>query len=298
MTYDLTGRVVMVTGASKGIGKGIALELGACGATVFVTARSADALDETAAEIGALGGTGVSRPCDHTDDDQARALFDEVARDYGTLDVLVNNASPDFSGMVGHRFWDISFDALDACLDVGPRSAYVASALAARQMIHAGKHGLIVNVSSHGSSDYILSVPYGIGKAGLDKLTHDAALELRDHGITMVSLWPGLVRTERLNARAVTDDEGRPRVEGLDLDAIGESPRFSGRAVAALATDPDVAGRAGRCFFASRLAREYGFTDLDGSLPPEIRNLASYLGEENVPGYWKIVNPFPEVAPA
>ena len=290
---DLTGSVALVTGASKGIGKGIALELGACGATVLVTARSADAVEGTAAEIRDLGGESHAFVCDHCDDAAVTRVFDEIARDYGALDILVNNASPDFSAMVGKRFWEIPFDAVDACLDVGPRSSYVSSALGARQMIAASKRGLIVNVSSHGETDYILSVPYGIGKAGLGKLTHDTALELREHGIAVVSLWPGLVRTERLESRAVEDPQGRQRAEGVDLDEIGESPRFSGRAIAALATDPDVMNRSGGAFRPSRLAREYGFTDADGSLPPEIINLADYLGPENVPAFWRIVQPFP-----
>lgn len=295
---DLKDKVVLVTGASKGIGKGIALELGAFGATVYVTARSTDALDATAAEISDLGGVGVALACDHSDDDAVARVFDKIGAEHGALDILVNNASPDFSGMVGKRFWEIPFDAVDDCLDIGPRSSFVSSSLAVRQMIATARHGLIVNVSSHGETDHILSVPYGIGKAGIGKLTHDAALELREHGIAVVSLWPGLVRTERLESRAVDDPEGRPRAEGVDLDAIGESPRFSGRAIAALATDPDVMGRSGGAFRPSRLAREYGFTDVDGSLPPEIINLADYLGEENVPAFWRIVAPFPSTTGA
>jgi dehydrogenase/reductase SDR family member 1 len=293
---DLSGKTVLVTGASKGIGKGIALELGACGATVIVTARTVDALRATAAEISELGGHGVAAPCDHRNDDDVERVFEQIASDHGALDVLVNNASPDFSGMVGKRFWEIPFNAVDDCLDIGPRSSFVSSALGVRQMIAAGTRGLVVNVSSHGETDYILSVPYGIGKAGIGKLTHDAALELREHGIAVVSLWPGLVRTERLESRAVGDPDGTPRVEGVDLDAIGESPRFSGRAIAALACDPDVMARSGGAFRPSRLAREYGFFDVDGSLPPEIANLDDYLGADNVPAYWRIVSPFPSTA--
>src|SRR5262249_44322967 len=168
---------------------------------------------------------------------------------------------------------------------------YVATALAVRQMLPR-RSGLVVNVSSHGAVDYILSVPYGIGKAGIDKLTHDAALELREHGIAVVSLWPGLVLTERIMAGAMPTGDGRTQLAGLDL-SLGESPRFSGRAVAALATDPEVLQRSGQAFPASALARQYGFTDVDGHVPPEVRNLASYLGEENVPAFWKIVDPFP-----
>ncbi len=287
----------MVAGASKGIGKGIALELGACGATVYVTGRTLSATDgnpgllAAAEEVTALGGHGVAVPCDHRDDAQVEAVFERIGDDHGALDILVNNASPDFSRMVGKRFWEIPFTELDACLDVGPRSMFVATSLAVRQMLPRGS-GLVVNVSSHGAVDYILSVPYGIGKAGIDKLTHDAALELREHGIAVVSLWPGLVLTERIVSGATATADGRLELAGLDL-SLGESPRFSGRAVAALATDPDVLQRSGGSFPASTLARQYGFTDLDGHLPPEVRNLASFLGEENVPSFWKTVDPFP-----
>jgi NAD(P)-dependent dehydrogenase (short-subunit alcohol dehydrogenase family) len=295
--FDLTGAIAMVAGASKGIGRGIALELGACGATVYVTGRTMSPTDDNAgllavaAEIDTLGGHGIAAECDHRDDAQVEALFERLGAEHEALDILVNNASPDFSSMVGKRLWQIPFTELDACLEVGPRSMYVAMTFAVRQMMPK-RSGLVVNVSSHGSVDYILSVPYGIGKAGIDKLTHDAALELREHGIAVVSLWPGLVLTERIMSRATTTPEGTLQLAGLDV-GLGESPRFSGRAVAALATDPDVLERSGQAFPASRLAREYGFTDLDGHLPPEIRNLASFLGEENVPSFWKVVDPFP-----
>jgi NAD(P)-dependent dehydrogenase (short-subunit alcohol dehydrogenase family) len=295
--YDLTGTVAMVTGSSKGIGKGIALELGECGATVYLTGRTFEpaegnaGLAAAAREIDDLGGTGIPLQCDHRDDAQVEAVFARIARDHGALDILVNNASPDFSPMVGKNFWDLPFDLLDDCLDVGPRSTFVATTFAVRQMLPRGA-GLVVNVSSHGSVDYILSVPYGIGKAGIDKVTADTALELRDRGIAVVSLWPGLVLTERIMSRAVAGADGRLEVEGLDLE-LGESPRFSGRAIAALATDPDVMQRSGRAFRASSLAREYGFTDVDGHVPPEVRDLATYLGEDEVPEYWKSVNRFP-----
>jgi dehydrogenase/reductase SDR family member 1 len=298
VSYDLKGLVALVTGASKGIGKGIALELGACGATVYVTARTVEptattpGLRTTAAEIDELGGRAIPVQCDHADDAQVMALFDRIGKEHGALDILVNNASPDFSGMVGRAFWEIDFSDLDACLDIGPRSGYVATALAVRQMLPRDR-GLIVNVSSHGAVDYILSVPYCIGKAGIDKLTQDAALELTGRNIAIVSLWPGLVLTERLMAQATTTEDGRLEMYGLDL-AMGESPRFSGRAIAALATDPDVVARSGGSFPASALAREYGFTDENGNLPPEVRNLASFLGSEDaVPDFWKTVNRYP-----
>jgi dehydrogenase/reductase SDR family member 1 len=136
-------------------------------------------------------------------------------------------------------------------------------------------------------------VPYCIGKAGIDKITQDAGRELRPHDIAVVSLWPGLVLTERVMAQATVDDDGVLRMHGLDL-AMGESPRFSGRAIAALATDPAVMERSGGSYPASTLAREYGFTDVDGHQPPEVRNLATFLGDaDEVPDFWKVVDPYP-----
>ena len=301
MSFDLSGKVALVTGASKGIGKGIALELGACGATVYISARTLEPSEENlglraaATEIDELGGHGVAIQCDHSDDTQVAALMDRIGDEHGALDILVNNASPDFSAMVGKGFWEIDFADLDACLDIGPRSTYVATALAVRQMLPR-EQGVVVNVSSHGAVDYILSVPYCVGKAGIDKITQDAARELASRGIAVISLWPGLVLTERIMAQATTNADGKLEMYGLDL-ALGESPRFSGRAVAALATDPDVMARSGKSYPASTLAREYGFTDLDGHLPPEVRNLTTFLGDESaVPDFWKNVDPFPTTA--
>jgi NAD(P)-dependent dehydrogenase (short-subunit alcohol dehydrogenase family) len=285
--YDLTGKAALVTGASKGIGKGIALELGHSGATVYVTARTVEQTPETpgllqtAREIDELGGHGIPVQCDHGDDAQVAALFERIATEHGALDILVNNASPDFSPMVGVPFWEIPFENLDQCLDIGPRSGYVATALAVRQMLPRDS-GLIVNISSHGAVDYILSVPYCIGKAGIDKLTQDAARELAGRNIAIVSLWPGLVLTERIMSQATLTDDGKLEMYGL--------------AVASLATDPNVLSRAGGSFTASGLAREYGFTDENGNLPPEVRNLTTFLGDEDaVPDFWKNVDRFPTV---
>src|SRR5262249_25365368 len=167
----LRDRVALVTGASKNIGKGIALEVAASGARTYVTARTLDdvpgelaSLRRTADEIEAAGGTAIPIACDHTDDDQVRAVFDRIATDEGRLDLLVNVASPEFSGMVGVPFWDLAFDDMTRCLDVGPRSNFVTTALAARLMIPQGR-GVIINISSHGAAQYLLSVPYGAGKA-------------------------------------------------------------------------------------------------------------------------------------
>jgi NAD(P)-dependent dehydrogenase (short-subunit alcohol dehydrogenase family) len=267
----LAGRVAVVTGASRGIGKGCALELGASGATVYVTGRSRQESDHplpgtvgaTAREIDELGGTGIAVAVDHRDDEAVAALFARVADEHGRLDVLVNNAFIVTDELTsGLPFWDVPISNWDDMIDVGTRSAYVASVFAARLMV-ARRAGLVVNVSGSGANEYAWSVAYGVGKCALDRITADTALELRPHGVHVVSVWPGFVRTERI-------DVGLQRgalPDGLDVD-VAESPRFTGRAVTALATDPDASRWSGRAVSVRTLAEDYGFRDVDGRLPP------------------------------
>lgn len=267
---DLLGQVAVVTGASRGIGKGCALELGARGATVYVTGRSVDESDHplpgtvgaTALEVSALGGVGVAVACDHRDDEAVEALFDRVARDHGRLDVLVNNAfliPPELTSR--KPFWEVPISNWDDMIDVGTRSAYVASVFAARAMVPAGA-GLIVNISSSGAKEYAWHVAYGVGKCALDRLTADTAHELKPHGVAVVSLWPGFVRTERIDMA----EAAGMLPAGLDL-STSESPRFTGRAAAFIAADRDRLRWTGQALAARDLADDYGFVDIDGRLP-------------------------------
>jgi len=274
---DLTGKVAVVTGASRSIGKGIALELGAAGATVYATGRTVEpgtipgTIGETAAQIDALGGVGVAVACDHKDDAQVAALFDRVKADHGRLDILVNNVfpAPVLAPWLGKKYWELPIEAWDEIIGVGSRSHYVASVLGTPLLFEAGG-GLIVNVSSSGAITYAHNVVYGVGKAAVDKMTADMAVELEGTGVTAVSLWPGLVRNEMLDAAAVRDGDQvyieLPGEGRFDLTGA-ESPRFLGRAVVALAGDPGLAARAGRPFTSSSLAVELGFTDIDGRVP-------------------------------
>lgn len=260
----LRGTVAIVTGASRGIGKGCALELAAEGATVYITGRALTdeaalpgSLETTLTEMEALGGGGVAVPCDHADDAQVDALYARVVAEQGRLDMLVNNAfavPPRMDPKV--PFWETPVTDWDTMIDVGTRSAYVATHHAARLMVAAGR-GLIVNISSAGAVRFLHHLVYGIGKVALDRLTKDAARPLSAHGVTIVSLWPFLVRTERVE-----------RMPGVDHE-LTESPRFAGRGIVALATDDDAPRWSGRAITTRALADAFGFTDVDGRLPPD-----------------------------
>jgi NAD(P)-dependent dehydrogenase (short-subunit alcohol dehydrogenase family) len=261
------GRVAVVTGASRGIGKGCAIELGAAGATVYLTGRTPaeggsalpGSLATTAAEVDAAGGRGLAVVCDHRDDEAVAALFARVRTEQGRLDVLVNNAFLIPKELTsGRPFWETPLSNWDDMIDVGTRSAYVASHFAAPIFV-AQKAGLIVNVSSSGAAEYAWHVAYGVGKAALDRLTADTARELRPFGVAVVSLWPGLVLTERTS-------RAREALPSLDFSGA-ESQRFTGRAVVALAGDRSVLARSGRAWSSRELADAYGFRDLDGGLP-------------------------------
>ena len=275
---QLSGRVAVVTGASRGIGKGIALELGAAGATVYVTGRTVDpgrlpgTVSGTAAEIDAAGGRGVAVPCDHRDDAAVAALFDRVRAGEGRLDVLVNNVydAPGSARWLGRPFWEVPAAGWDHTFTVGVRSHYVASVLAAPLLMDAADGGLIVNVSSPGAVGYTHNVVYGVAKAALDRMTADMAHEFRGQRVAVVSIWPGIVDTELLKTIPPGADGRRalslPGEGDYDL-AQAETPRFAGRAVAALAGDPDRVSRSGRAFYVADLADAYGFTDVDGRVP-------------------------------
>jgi NAD(P)-dependent dehydrogenase (short-subunit alcohol dehydrogenase family) len=264
---NLRGKVAVVTGATRGIGKGIAVALGAAGATVYVTGRSAAPSDDprgslakTVQEIDAEGGEGVAIRCDHADDAQVKQLFERLAAERGRLDLLVNNAmsTPQASTLPPgarsfwdlHPFWEVPVSFWDAFNDVGVRSHYVASAYAVPVMIRSGG-GLIVNITSSGAERYAQCVAYGAAKAATQKLALDMAEELRPHNIASVAFWPGFTRTE--------DVLGRPDIY-TDLSKT-VSPRYNGLAVIALASDPQIMRKTGQRVKLSELAVEYGFSD-------------------------------------
>jgi NAD(P)-dependent dehydrogenase (short-subunit alcohol dehydrogenase family) len=277
MTKALSGKVAVVTGATRGIGKGIALELGAAGATVYVTGRSVDpgklpgTVSATAEEIDVLGGTGIPVACDHRDDEAVAGLFERIGNASGHLDVLVNNVynAPASARWLGKPFWEVPAKGWDETFEIGVRSHYVAAGLAAPLLMESG-HGLIAQVSSPGAIRYMHNVVYGVAKASVDRMTADLAHDLEGRGVAVVSLWPGLVNTEMLQLIPPGPDGRRiltlPGEGDYDL-ADAETPHFAGRAVVALATDPDVASRSGHAYYVADLATAYGFTDVDGRVP-------------------------------
>jgi len=251
----LDNRVAVVTGASRGVGKGIALELINAGATVYITGRSVEDMEYVA-------GHGVALKCDHRDDEQVEAVFRRVADEHGRVDILVNNVWGGYEDMLengqftwSRPFWQQPVWRWDAMFQAGVRAHYVASRLAAQMMV-ANRQGLIVNISFWAAQKHIANVAYGVSKAATDKMTADMSEELREHNVAVVSLYPGLVRTEKVMEAAAW----------LDL-SNSESPQFIGRAVAALACDAKIMQRSGKVLVAASLAEELGFTDIDGKRP-------------------------------
>jgi dehydrogenase/reductase SDR family member 1 len=251
---NLSGKIALVTGGSYGVGKGIALELFEAGATVFVTGRS---LEDRHIE-----GLGTTFKCDHRDDEQVRSVFRRIAGQHDRLDILVNNAWGGYENMIEdgeftwtRPFWQQPLWRWDAMFQGSVRAAYFASQLAAQMMVNKSS-GLIVNISFWAAQKYMGNVAYGVAKAATDKLTADTSKELKEHNVAVLSIYPGLVRTEKVMASAAW----------LDL-SNSESPQFIGRAVVALAADPRVMERTGSVVVAAQLALDYGFDDIDGKIP-------------------------------
>jgi NAD(P)-dependent dehydrogenase (short-subunit alcohol dehydrogenase family) len=272
----LTGKVAVVTGASRGIGNGIAVALGTAGATVYVTGRTVTpgsyelpgTVGETAEEVDRRGGKGVAVGVDHGDDGQVAALFDQIQRERGRLDILVNNAFalPEDLTEPG-PFWEKPLSHWDM-VDVGVRSNFVAARHAARMMVPQ-KSGLIVAISGYAAVTYTYSVVFGMCKTAVDRMARDMAIELEPYNIASLSLWQGLTFTERAERNLRRSPEMTKQT--VTNPAVGCSPEFPGRVIAALAADPDVLKRSGGSFITAELAQDYGITDVDGSVIPSLR---------------------------
>jgi len=271
----VAGKIALVTGASRGIGRGIALALVKEGANVLITGRHAGGrtdglmggLDATAADLNAAakhGGSCRAVVCDHANDAAVEKVINDIFAKEGRLDILVNNAFAGIDSKGGDlrgSFWDRPLSHWDAFHVVGLRSHYTASVLAARCWVKGKTSGLIVNISSAAGCGYTFDVAYGVGKMAVDRLTADSAHELKEHGVAVVSVWPGAVETEVVKEVLAKGASANPEAFS-DL----ESPEMTGRAVVALATDPNVMKWTGKVALVPELAEEYGFTDTDGKI--------------------------------
>lgn len=271
---SLAGKVAVVTGASRGIGKGIALVLASEGATVYVTGRTVDSgsqplpgtVGETAAEVDRRGGTGIAVQVDHANDGQVAALFDRVRKEQGRLDILVNNAisiPPELTQPGG--FWEKPLSNWQM-IDVGLRSNFVAAWHASKFMV-AQRSGLIVALSGYVGVTYTYGVIFGTCKTATDRMARDMAIELKPHNVASISLWQGFTYTERARENLKTV----PGMASQLNSAVGSSVEFPGRIIAALARDPQVMKRTGGTFINAELAQEYGITDVDGRTIPSLR---------------------------
>ncbi len=246
--------IALVTGASRGVGRGIATALAGSGFQVFATGRTIDQAN--------LPASVVRIRCDHLSGTDTTSTFHRVAEEAGALDLLVNSAWGGYERMIengkftwGLPFWEQPDHRWPAMMDAGVRAAFIASSHAARLMVPQ-QRGLIVNISTWAAQKHIGNAIYGISKAAIDKMTFDMAHELKPHSVAVISLYPGLVRTELVMQAA----------GAFDL-SNSESPEFSGRVIAALARDPHLLERTGQVLVAAALARELGVLDTDGRSP-------------------------------
>lgn len=264
--------VAVVTGASRGAGRGIARALGAAGWRVYLTGRTIGPAD--AAAVTAAGGEGVAVAVDHADDAAVAALFERVGADGGGLDLLVNNAAAISDALTDPApFWKKPL-ALAEVIDVGLRSAYVASWYAAPLLL-GGDRGLIAFTSSPGSACYMHGPAYGAQKAGVDKMAADMAVDFRGTAVSTVSIWMGVLLTERMRAAF----HGQPEALAAFAEHA-ETPQFTGRLIDALYRDPELPTLSGHTVIGAELAHRYGITDDGGRRPPSHRGT---LGEPREP---------------
>ncbi|GAA2074292.1 SDR family oxidoreductase [Actinomadura alba] len=291
----LTGRVALVAGATRGAGRGIAVELGAAGATVYVTGRStrercsemnrAETIEETAELVTAAGGTGIAVAVDHLESEQVRALVERIDREQGRLDVLVNNIwGGELLFSWDQKLWEHSLEKGLRILRLAIDTHIITSHHALPLMIR-NPGGLVVEITDgtadYNAANYRISFFYDLAKSSVNRMAFAQAKELGAHGATAVSLTPGWLRSEiMLEAYGVTEANWRDALDRQPHFAISETPGFVGRAVAALAADPEVARWNGRSLSSGGLAQVYGFTDVDGSRPDAWR----YLVEVQDPG--------------
>lgn len=274
MTSNTPNTVAIVTGASRGAGRGIAIALGSHGCTVYVTGRSEKTGDatmpgtihETAAAVTAAGGRGIAVRVDHADDAQVAALFEQVKHEQGRLDILINNACAIQDELTTPgNFWEKSLKLADM-IDVGIRSSYVASWYAAQMMVPQ-KHGLILFTSASGAVHYVYGPAYGAHKASMDKMAADMAVDFEGSGVTALSIWMGALLTDRLLQLIDSDRKKYGYIENF-----AETPEFTGHVIWALYNDPNLNTLNGKTVIGAEEALRYGIQDVGGKQPPSFRD--------------------------
>jgi NAD(P)-dependent dehydrogenase (short-subunit alcohol dehydrogenase family) len=288
MSEALDGKVALVAGATRGAGRGIAVELGAAGATVYVTGRSTrqrrsemdrpETIEETAELVTAAGGRGIPVAVDHLERTQVKALVDRIERDHGRLDVLVNDIwGGELLFSWTDSLWEHSLDKGLRILRLAIDTHIITSHFALPLLIR-DPGGLVVEMTDgtaeYNASNYRATFFYDLAKTSVIRMAFSQAKELAPHGATAVALTPGWLRSEiMLDTFGVAEENWRDALEAQPHFAVSETPRYVGRAVAALAGDPDVARWNGDSLSSGQLAQVYGFTDLDGSRPDAWRYL-------------------------
>lgn len=273
---SLVGRVCLVTGASRGVGKGVAKALSSQGAKVYITGRESTSLKSVSEQIGAHPVV-----CDHSDDNSIRSLFQQIeAENNGQLDFLVNNCFSAGLLLLGkendqpvNKFWELDPLVWDQVNRVGLRANYVASVQAAKLMVPR-KSGTIVNISSAGGLTYAMNAAYGIGKAGQDRMAQDMNMELKGTGVTALAVWPGGVKTELSTEHILnTESDNRDMQLLKSMVEVGQTPDWVGRTVAALVTDKNISKKGGRVNWCYDIADEFDVRENDGSKVASHRSL-------------------------
>ena len=278
----LTGKIALVTGASRGLGKAVALELARAGAYVIVTGRSTrghstqselpdTTIDDTVDAVHEAGGKAEAVKCDHTDTAAVKALVDTIGKQHGKLDILVNNAwgghDPHDESARGEEVWEEPLDQFKHMLLAGPYSDYITSLLVLKYLMGPIQKGLIITTTWH-TAEPPMWLPYEASKAAKNRLVYTLGYHLKDKGIPVIAVAPGWMRTELMFTHHTMDE----------LEGQTETPHYAARGIAALASDPDVMRFTGKLMDVSDLADIYGVTDLDGSQP---RLNAQHLGQES-----------------
>ncbi|WP_329108630.1 SDR family oxidoreductase [Micromonospora sp. NBC_01699] len=291
----LTGQVALVAGGTRGGGRGIAVQLGAAGATVYVTGRSSRAgrseldrpetIEQTAEQVTAAGGTGIPVRVDHSQPDQVRALVEQItAEQDGRLDILVNSiwgGDPltDWTNPIWQQDLDTGLRLLHQAVDT-----HIVTSRYALPLLVAGGRGLVVEVTDGNTARYRGSIFYDLAKSAVIRLAVAQAAELRPYGVTAVAITPGFLRSEAvLDYLGVTEANWRDAIAEDPHFARSETPAYLGRAVAALAADPDVLTMTGRALSTAALYPKYGFTDVDGTQPDFPAYWAEALEAEHGP---------------